>query len=237
MRSAGKGGTSMYLPYDDNIGVLYSLALKCTTADEFKTVIDEVWRLHEDGNKVAPILGYVTADDGKGVENTRYKPDEHLGYRDVVLVARAPGYTLNDTAHIKKWYYKTRERLKGPDGNYDSAVETFWNLVHSKVREDISGNNILHQKTVGFNFIDFNKLKTEKPDLRESTARFLHSFVLKKNFPNTETAEEYKDYTRQEQRILTAKLYDIGVPEGDLSYGIKQIPLLGCRSVDDLFSK
>jgi|GEM_PF-2679584 len=237
-RKPRKGGTSLYLPYDDNVGVLYSLAFKNNVSvDEFKETIDEIWNMYEGGAKVSPILGYVRGKDGKGVPNEHYTPDNNVGYRDVIFVQRAPGHKLNDTSSKKRWYYKTQERLKGPISHYDEVTDTFMEIMDSRVRPDISANNIIHHPQAGFNFIDFNKLQGDKPYtyLPENTARFLQSFVLRKGFPNGDIKRLYLKDAKQEQQILTSLLHDKGVKQDHLDYAISKIEDLDCKSMDDLF--
>ncbi|MCL2756183.1 MAG: hypothetical protein FWE45_04010 [Firmicutes bacterium] len=242
--SVYKGGTAMYLPFDDNFGVLYSLLFQTNkgdnnfvTTEEFKKTIEEVWQIYTRGGKVAPVLGYAKGPEGEGIRNIGYNGKDDGGNRDVVFVARAPGQTLNDTTYSKRWYRKTRERLQGPDSHYDEVVDTFLQILDSQIRPDITGNNILHHPVAGFNFIDFNKPHDSyyQNDTQLQTHRFLKSFILQKGFPNESLKQEYRKDAAKEQKILVNKLYNSGViKEEYLEAAISHIPVLGVTKIDEL---
>ena len=242
-----RGGTAMYLPYNDEYGVLYSKLFteNKISPDNFKATIHDVWEQYLQGHKVAPIVGYARGKDGKGIHNPYHKGSK---YRDLVFVHRAPGKRLNDIIGYKKPTCKTEERLNGPEEHYDDIIRTFVSILNSRIRPDISAKNTIHHPVAGFNFVDFNQYETQKQygHVENHTADFLKSFLLletggssnpKKYFLTEYLRQEYLNVAIREQKLLINKLYKNGIAEQCLDYAVGKIEELGIATVDELFGK
>ena len=227
MRKNAAGGTAMYLPYNDDIGVLYSTIFNHETEDNFKKIIDETWKLYDNGAKVAPVLGFARGLNEKGFPNDHYKVSnlvvDFAEKRDIVFVARAAGDKVLDTT--------AGERLKNPDEHYTGLVQTFWDILKSELHPDIHGENIITHPTGGYNYIDWNALNYEsfKTRFAPQTEKLLQTFLYTKK-------SNYAD-TIKEQQIIVEKLLNIGIQPAQINPAIVNIKELKSATVDELLAK
>ena len=230
-QSGRKGGTSSCV-FVDEYALLYSNVFRKNKIEpaQFQSVMRELHKLYEGGAHVAPILGYVRGEDG--VANPNFKPAK---YRDLVIVQKAPGRTLN----VMRTKKGVDARLM-TDHHYDDVIKSFLEIVNSPLNPDFSHDNTLYEPTAGYTFIDFNTLLKNMPKdyLRDCTMKFLKSFITDKKIEGEETKADYFESSDYEQRVLTTKMLKAGVPWAHLDYSIreiaKKIPGVGSSTLDEL---
>jgi len=261
-KSGLHGGTSYFLPYTnaqnddlgDNYGILYSNVFMSGKGDvdpnTFKKTMEEVWRVFQEGGKVAPVIGYARSKDGKGIYNPYFNGKDNP-YRDLVFVLKAPGQNLYDLRGYTSFTEKLKERLNGPKVHYEDAAQTFAHVVlDSKIRPDYSPRNLLYHNSAGFNLVDFNNLSNANARhmgnyVRHHAEDFLRAFLMvsnkqlapekKKKQSLKPSRKKYYKLAKEEQKILVSNLYDNGIRERDLDYAISQIVELDTPSLDALF--
>jgi len=229
------GGTSKYLSFGDDYGVLFSdvFTNMRISPEEFKKTMATVWQLFQSGKKVAPIVGFMRGIEGKGLINEH---SGEIGNRDYVFVSRAPGITLSNMGGFSSMTSKVNQRLASPEYFYDDIVDTFMTILYqSNLKPDFSALNTLFHPTSGFNFCDFNKsLKAKSHQFYEKhLTNFLKSFVITND--NKPSSQERVSFNSEEEKflyystvakeigIIVNKLYGKGVKEEALSNSVNKI--------------
>ncbi|MDR0975484.1 MAG: hypothetical protein LBM01_00805 [Christensenellaceae bacterium] len=248
---AHKGGSAMFLPYDDEYAVLYSKIFteNRIKPEEYNQVIEEVHNLFMNGYKVAPILGYLYNAKGTGIPNPNYNGKVN---RDYIFLQRAPGYNLSDLHGYHNFIDKKEAILNSPDTYFTELAETLNAILNSKINPDFNPGNIIYGKNAGFNFCDFNTLEEHKDETMKVAhiRQFLESFLIpslslrrpdkaERTFDFMGGKEKYFKTAKEEQKVITDKLSKIpkmrGMVDGAIKTSLPFNEFLQCESISDIY--